>query len=47
VPEADVALLVAELAQRPSFTYYAGGEVVYTIAWSDRERRFIRIQACC
>lgn len=47
VPESDVAVLIVELARRPSFTYYAGGEVTYTVAWSDRERRFIRTQSCC
>jgi hypothetical protein len=47
VPEADLEQLAAELAKQPSFTYYAGGEVVHTIAWSERERRFIRIRSCC
>jgi hypothetical protein len=47
VADAAVEQLVAELAQRPSFTFYAGGETTYTIAWSDRERRFIRIRSCC
>jgi hypothetical protein len=47
VSEAEVELLVAELAGRPSFTFFAGGETTYTIAWSERERRFIRIRSCC
>jgi hypothetical protein len=42
VPDADVVALVAELARRPSFTFRAG-RVQRTIAWSERERRFITI----
>jgi hypothetical protein len=39
--------LVAELGERRSFQYFAGGEVTYAIAWSDRERRFVTIFSCC
>lgn len=39
--------LVRELTDRPSFRYFAGGEETYTLAWSDRLRRFVRIFACC
>ncbi|HUF64994.1 MAG TPA: hypothetical protein VMM17_03375 [Gemmatimonadaceae bacterium] len=42
-----VAGLVSELNMVPSFTYYAGGEANYTIAWSPSERRFFTIRACC
>jgi hypothetical protein len=47
VPDADLAALAGELARQPSFTYYVGGEVTNTIAWSHQERRFIRIRSCC
>jgi hypothetical protein len=47
VSDSDVTALVQELARRPSFTYHAGGEVTYTVAWSDQERRFVRIRSCC
>lgn len=42
-----VAGLVSELNMVPSFTYYAGGEANYTIAWSPSERRFFTVRACC
>jgi hypothetical protein len=42
-----VAGLVSELNTVPVFTYYAGGEANYTIAWSPSERRFFTIRACC
>jgi hypothetical protein len=42
-----VAALVEELRGRPTYTYFAGGEETYTIAWSDRERRFVKVFACC
>lgn len=42
-----VAGLVSELNAMPVFTYYAGGEANYTIAWSPSERRFFTIRACC
>jgi hypothetical protein len=47
VADEDVAGLVAELARQPSFTFHVGGEAAYSIAWSDQERRFIRIRSCC
>jgi hypothetical protein len=42
-----VAGLVSELNAMPVFTYFAGGEANYTIAWSPSERRFFTIRACC
>lgn len=39
--------LAAELAGRPSYTCFLGGEESYTIAWSPTERRFVTIWACC
>jgi hypothetical protein len=39
--------LVAELRGRPTFTYFAGGELTNSIAWSDREQRFVRVFSCC
>ena len=47
VSDARVESLVAELHDRPTFRYFAGGEATYAIAWSDEERRFVTIWACC
>jgi hypothetical protein len=47
VSDARVESLVAELRDRPSFRYFAGGEETHVIAWSDEERRFVLIWACC
>ena len=47
VSDAQVESLVAELRDRPTFQYFAGGEATYAIAWSDEERRFVTVWACC
>jgi hypothetical protein len=47
VSDARVESLVAELRDRPTFRYFAGGEATYVIAWSDEERRFVTVWACC
>ena len=47
VPRSRIDALVTELRGRKTFTWFAGGEVTYTIAWSDRERRFVTIFSCC
>jgi hypothetical protein len=47
VSDAQVESLVAELRDRPTFRYFAGGEATYAIAWSDEERRFVTVWACC
>jgi hypothetical protein len=47
VSDARVESLVAELLDRPTFRYFAGGEATYAIAWSDEERRFVTVWACC
>jgi hypothetical protein len=47
VSDARVESLVAELRERPTFRYFAGGEANYVIAWSDEERRFITVWSCC
>jgi hypothetical protein len=47
VGEAQIESLVAELRDRPTFRYFAGGEATYAIAWSDEERRFVTVWACC
>jgi hypothetical protein len=47
VPRARIDSLVMELRGRKTFTYFAGGEVTYAIAWSDREQRFITVFSCC
>jgi hypothetical protein len=39
--------LARELRDRPTFRYHAGGEARYAMAWSPRERRFVRVYACC
>jgi hypothetical protein len=47
VSDARIESLVAELRDRPTFRYFAGGEATYSIAWSDEERRFVTVWACC
>jgi hypothetical protein len=47
VSETQIESLVAELQDRPTFRYFAGGEATYAIAWSDEERRFVTVWACC
>jgi hypothetical protein len=46
VPERVDAVL-RELDTKPSFWYYAGGEAVYAIGWSERENGFVRLYSCC
>jgi hypothetical protein len=36
-----------ELQGHATFTYFEGGELTNTIAWSDREHAFVRIFSCC
>lgn len=45
VSDARVESLVAELRDRPTFRYFAGGEATYAIAWSEEERRFVTVGA--
>lgn len=47
IPADSVERLVDELWGMPTFRYFAGGEVTYIVAWSDRLGRFVRIFACC
>jgi hypothetical protein len=47
VSDARVESLVAELRGRPTFMFFVGGEENYAIAWSEEERRFVTIWACC
>lgn len=47
VSDARIESLVAELRDRPTFRYFAGGEATYAIAWSDEERRFVTVWSCC
>ena len=47
VSRADIDTLFRELRGRKSFTWFAGGEVTYSIAWSDREQRFVTVFSCC
>lgn len=47
VPAELVTSLASELRGKPTFTFHAGGELTYTIAWSDRARRFVIVSSCC
>ena len=47
VPASRIEGFVRELDGRKSFRYFAGGEATYEIAWSDQEKRFVTILACC
>ncbi|MEO5510047.1 MAG: hypothetical protein ABIV28_05910 [Longimicrobiales bacterium] len=47
VSNASIDSLATELKAMPTFTYYAGGEATYTVAWSQVKRRFVRIFSCC
>ena len=47
VSDARIESLVAELRDRPTFRYFAGGEANYAIAWSEEERRFVTVWSCC
>ena len=47
VPKSQIDALFQELKGKKSFTFFAGGEVTYSIAWSDREQRFVTIFSCC
>jgi hypothetical protein len=42
-----VSVVIDEVMQMPTFSYYAGGEETYTIAWSAREHAFVRVLSCC
>jgi hypothetical protein len=47
VANADVLSLASELKDMPTFTYHAGGELTYTISWSESKKRFVKIFSCC
>ena len=47
VPAARIESLAEELQGRRALRFFAGGEVTYAIAWSDREQRFVTIFSCC
>jgi hypothetical protein len=47
VPKEQIDALYQELQGKKSFTFFAGGEVTYSIAWSAREQRFVTIFSCC
>jgi hypothetical protein len=40
-------VVMEELLQRPTYSYFAGGEASYVIGWSEREQSFVRLFACC
>jgi hypothetical protein len=43
----DITQAIDDVKGSPRYTYYAGGEVVNTIAWSHKLQRFILVFACC
>lgn len=47
IPPERFTVVLNELRSNPSYMYYAGGEATYVIAWSERERAFVRIYSCC
>lgn len=47
VSDASIDSLIAELKSQPTYTFFAGGEVTNTIAWSNAKHRFVRIFSCC
>jgi len=47
IPMERANAVVDELMKRPSFTYHAGGEVTYAIAWSASQKAFVRVFSCC
>jgi hypothetical protein len=47
VDMARVQRIAGEVAAAPTFTYFSGGELTRTLAWSPSERRFVRIFECC
>ena len=47
VPRAQIDALFEELRGKKTFTFFAGGEVTYSIAWSAREQRFVTVFSCC
>lgn len=47
VADTLVTRVADDVRGKPSYTYFAGGEETYTIRWSERLRRFVRVFACC
>lgn len=47
VRDAAIDSLASELKGMSTFTYFAGGEVTNTIAWSRAKHRFVRVFSCC
>jgi hypothetical protein len=47
VDPARIQRIAGELAAAPTFTYFSGGELTRTLAWSSSERRFVRLFECC
>jgi hypothetical protein len=47
VGNARVTAVANELADMPTYNYFAGGEASYVIGWSARENAFVRLFACC
>ncbi len=43
----EVGRIADEVKPLPRFIYFAGGELTYTLAWSESLQRFIRVFSCC
>jgi hypothetical protein len=47
VAEPRAQVVIDELQQGPTYSWFAGGEASYVIGWSVREQAFVRLFACC
>jgi hypothetical protein len=47
VADSLVVAVAADVRERPTYTYFAGGEATYSIRWSPKLQRFVRVFACC
>ncbi len=46
-PKGEVDRIANDVKSLPRFTYFAGGELTYTLAWSEALQRFVRVFSCC
>lgn len=47
IEDERVEAALQDVADSPTFMYFAGGEATYAIAWSQRENAFLRLHSCC
>lgn len=47
IEDERVEAVLQDVADSPTFMYFAGGEATYAIAWSERENAFVRLHSCC